>query len=217
MKVKDHKLNALFIVLILIITYFTLSHTLGYGFIDWDDNAFITENPDILSFSWEKIGEIFTSSNAGLYSPLVVLSFSIENNIFGMKAVVFRTTNLILHLLNCFLLFWLILKISDNNTIISFIVTVLFGIHPLHIESVVWIVERKDVLSTFFYLGSLILFIYFRKMKSKRVFYYFSIILYLLALLSKVMVISLPFVLILMDHIFFTKDLKKCMKTQIPY
>ena len=171
MRVKNHRLNVLLIVFILVITYFTFSHTLSYGFTNWDDDVFITENPNILGFSWEKIGEIFTSSNAGLYSPLVVLSFSIENNIFGMKANVFHTTNLIIHLLNCILLFWLIFKISNNQTIISFIATILFGIHPLHIESVVWLVERKDLLSTFFYLGSLILFIYFRKRKSKRVFY----------------------------------------------
>lgn len=218
MKNKKNLLLVLAVIIVLLTTYITFSPTINFPFTNWDDDVFITENPDIKELNWKSIKKIFSSSHCGLYVPLVVLSFSIENSLFGMDAKVYHRDNLMLHLVNCIMVFWLIYILS-KNIIVSFIVSILFGIHPLHIESLVWLVERKDQLFTLFYLGALISYIYFRtdKKNNRNYLYYLSLFLYLLSLLSKAMAISLPLILILLDTVFFKKNIKESVRKQIPF
>ena len=211
------RLKTLFaLVIVLLLSSFVLFPTMNNGFSNWDDPEFLTDNPDIRELKGENVGKIFTSSNVGLYVPMVILSYAIEYHFFGMNPKVFHATSLILHLLNCALLFWLVLLLS-GEVAVSFIVSVLFAIHPLNVESVAWIVERKDVLFAFFYLLSLIAFIYFRKNESRKLLYFLSLAFFLFSLLSKAMATSLVFALFLLDYVVFKKEIKAIIVCHMPF
>ena len=144
--------------LVLIITFAAFSPCLKNGFINWDDDVYVIDNPLIKDLSFQGIAKIFTTIHSGLYKPLVFLSFSIEYHFFKLDPHIYHLTNIVFHLINSLLVFWLILILSDKP-IIAFLVSFLFGIHPLHVESVAWIAERKDTLYAFFYLGTLIFYL----------------------------------------------------------
>src|SRR3989339_905811 len=104
------------------------------------------------------------------------------------------------HWFHCLLLFWLFNLIS-KKVFVSFFVALLFGIHPMHVESVAWISERKDVLYALFFLGAMISYMYYLKNNGKK-FLILSICIFLLSLMSKTMAVTLPLVLLLIDYIY---------------
>jgi len=191
------------ILLILLITAVTLSPCLNNDFTNWDDNKYVTENPDIKSLNLENIKKIFASQYVAMYLPVTMLSYSLNYYFFGLNPCAYHTTDLIIHLLNCILVFYLFLLLSEN-TLSSFIIAILFGIHPLHVESVAWISERKDVLCCLFFLAGLISYIHYKK-REKKLFYIMSLIAFILSLMSKTMSITLPLLLILTDRFFYNK------------
>lgn len=183
---------------------------------NWDDPAYISENPYIKELSWQNTTKIFSENYIGNYHPLTLLSYNIEYQFSESKPLLYHINNLLLHLLNTFLVFWLI-NILVKNVKVAAITAVLFGIHPLHVESVVWISERKDVLYTFFFLTSLIAYIKFlNKRKTKLIF--FSLLLFLLSLLSKGQAVTLAVSLLAIDYILDRKLLsKKVIIEKIPF
>lgn len=189
----------LIILLILVLTaipYITLPTS---GFVDFDDPILVHENPAVINFDLEKI---FLKSNAEDYLPMTTITFAIEHSIFGFDPFYFHLDNIILHLFNVTLVFLFITLLFPNSILIAALTALLFGIHPLHVESVAWISQRKDVLSTFFFISSLIFYIYSgNKIKkySNFIFYVLSIIFFILAILSKFMAVSLPGIIILLD------------------
>src|SRR3989339_472154 len=205
------KQNIIFpICLILIITFISYYPSLKNGFVTWDDPAYVTGNLQIRSLSLQNVKNIFTSFTMDLYTPLSNLSYAIEYNIFKLNPKIYHITNLFIHLLNCILVFWLFFLISDKISV-SFLVSLLFGIHPLHVESVAWISERKDVLYAFFFLLSLISYIYYYNKKEAK-YYYFALILFILSILSKPMAVTLPVILFIFDYLLnrkFTWDIFK--------
>ncbi|MFH0791165.1 MAG: hypothetical protein V2A64_05990, partial [Candidatus Omnitrophota bacterium] len=186
------------ILLILIITGLVFSASLKNGFVNWDDTEHLIENPMIKVLSWQSVKNIFTSFYTLNYHPLALLSYTLEYHFFGLNPVVYHTTNLILHLLNTLLIFWLIFLLSGKVSV-SFITAVLFGIHPLHVESVAWVCGRREVLYSVFFLGSIIQYLYYRKQRVMK-YYYCSLFLFILAVLSKAVAINLPFVLLVCDY-----------------
>jgi len=203
------------IFLILIITFIAFYPSLRNDFTNWDDNMYVTHNELIRDLSWQNIQKIFTSFYYTLYLPLTMLSYTLEYHFFGLAPSAYHITNLIIHLLNCLLVFWLIFLITGRNPT-AFITGILFAIHPLHVESVAWVSERKDVLSTFFFLGTLIFYIYYIKKENLK-FYYVSIFIYILSLMSKPMGITLPFVLFLLDYILDKKINRQSFPKKIPF
>jgi len=191
------------ILLVLLITAITLSPCLNNDFTNWDDNKYVTENPDIKSLNQENIKKIFASQYVAMYLPVTMLSYSLNYYFFDLNPRAYHTTDLIIHLLNCILVFYLFLLLSEN-TLSSFIIAILFGIHPLHVESVAWISERKDVLCCLFFLAGLISYIHYKK-REKKIFYIISLIAFILSLMSKTMSITLPLLLILTDRFFYNK------------
>lgn len=189
------------IFLIVIIAFIAFLPSLKNGFINLDDPIYVTGNERITDLSLGGIKNIFTSFHHGLYKPLVLLSFAIEYHFFKLDPFIYHATNLALHLFNCVLVFWMILLISKNLAA-SFITAILFGIHPMHVESVAWVAERKDVLCSFFFLQAIIYYLYYRKSTRAR-YYAFSLIAFILSLLAKPMGITLPLVFLLFD--FFQK------------
>ena len=201
--------------LILAITFISFFPSLKNDFVNWDDNSYVTENNLIMELSWETIKTIFNHFYMGHYHPLTLLSYSMEYLFFKLNPFIYHTTNLILHLCNSLLVLWLVL-ILTGRLFTSLVVALLFGIHPMHVESVVWISERKDVLYSFFFLGSMISYLFYQKTKEIK-YYYLLFFLFVLSILSKAMAITLPFVLLLVDYLLERKFDKKLLLEKVPF
>jgi len=196
-------------------TFLVFSNTLDNGFVNYDDNRLVYNNNLIKNISWEKAKEIFTYFTASQYCPLVLFSHTLEYAIAGLNPSIYHVNNLILHIFNCLLFFWLIYLLSRSISA-STIGAFLFGIHPLHVESVAWIAERRDPLSTFFFLGALIAYFFYVD-SSKWKYYYLTLFSFVLSLLSKPAGVTLPLVLLLFDYRFFRQFDKKILTEKIPF
>ena len=195
-----HKLKifiSLFV--ILSITCVSFLPSLRNGFIvEWDD-LFAVNNRLIKVLSWENVGKIFTSPQQDLYKPLVFLSFALEYHFFKLNPFFYHLINLIFHLANCILAFWLIFLITKKIGI-SFVAALLFGIHPLRVESVAWTFQLKDMLYGFFFLWALVFYLYYHISHLKR-YYWLAFLSFALSLLCKPMGLALPFVLLAIDYL----------------
>lgn len=178
------------------------SGVLENSFVNYDDHGYIHENPYLENFS---IKEIFTTFYAANYHPLTTLTYAIEFSRFGTEPRPYHALNLALHLLNVGLVFLFIFALTKRNDA-AFIVALLFGIHPMHVESVAWIAERKDVLYTLFFVASLTCYVHYIRTQARR-YLLWSGGLFLLSCLSKSAAITLPLVLLLLDW-YLDRDLK---------
>ena len=206
---RDQWLSMALATVVLVITAIVYIPSLGNGFTNWDDPAFIIENNDIQNLSWKSMGRFFTHSYGGFggYVPFVLLSYALEYKLFALNPGAFHDVNLILHLINCVLVYWFILLLSRKHWA-AFFVSLFFGIHPLHVEAVAWIQGRKDLLFSLFYLAALIVYFKYKENGEKKIFYYGTFIFFIFSLFSKVTAISLPFVLLLLDY-YISKSLSR--------
>jgi tetratricopeptide (TPR) repeat protein len=202
--------NVLFLFVILAISFMVYLPSLQNGFVTWDDDNYIYENPLITSITgWgtllENTKDIFTTPvNAG-YIPLVILSFAFEKMLYGFdRPGWWHFNNIILHLI-CVLFVFRIALALGLKIIPAAFCALLFGIHPMRVESVAWITERKDLLYVSFYLLSLYYYIKSVKLSLRK--RYFLIILagFILALLSKIQAVTLPLSMLLVDYYFDRK------------
>ncbi|MGP8153099.1 MAG: hypothetical protein ACLQBQ_02985, partial [Smithella sp.] len=130
-------------------------------FVNIDDNIYVTENSHIQSgITMDGAIWAFSTKYADLWNPLIWLSFMFDYQLHGLNAGGYHLTNLILHILSTLLLFWLFNRMTGDIWKSAF-VAAFFALHPLHVESVVWISERKDVLSAFFCMLTLCLYVYY--------------------------------------------------------
>jgi len=201
--------------LMIIATYCAFSPVKKNDFVNYDDPHYVYENTLIKELNFKNIKNIFTTRTSNLYVPLVLLSYSIEHHFFNLEPKTYHHTNLILHLLNCLLVLWLIWLLS-KNLLITITISGLFALHPLHVESVAWATERKDVLYAFFYLLSLLSYHYYNERNSKK-YYVFAVLFYILSCFSKVMAITLPAILILYDYFYLQKRSWKIILNKIPF
>ena len=170
-----------------------------YDFINLDDNMYVTSNIHIQSVrTLEGILWSFSTKYFGLWNPLVWLSFIFDYQIHGLNAGGYHLTNLILHIMTTLLLFWLFNRMTGAIWKSAFVAG-LFALHPLHVESVAWIAERKDVLSGFFWMLTLCLYVYYTEKPLMRR-YLLVLLSFACALMSKPMVVTLPVVMILLDY-----------------
>ena len=170
-----------------------------YDFIKLDDNIYVTDNFRIKSgISLEGIRWAFSTTYAQFWHPLTWLSLMFDYQLFGLNAGGYHMTNLILHILSTLLLFWLFNRMTGALWKSAF-VAALFALHPLHVESVAWISERKDVLSAFFWMLTLCLYVYYTEKPVIRR-YLLVLFSFICALMSKPMVVTLPVVMILLDY-----------------
>lgn len=184
--------------LVIAVTAAVFLPSIAGRFTNWDDAALVTDNPAIKKISVPNVLSIFTSSFVGTYIPLTVLSFAAEYHFFRLAPRAYHLTNLILHLLNSLLVLVLV-RLLTKDWPTAGVVSLLFGIHPLHVEAVAWVTERKSVLYTFFFLLGLIAYAkYLRRPRAGT--YVLVAASFLLALMSKPMAITLPFVLLLLDY-----------------
>ena len=206
---------------IIILTFIAFSPSLKNGFTNWDDNVYLGENALIKSISGDNIKKMFDTKNSvsNNYHPITILSLAIDYKLSGYNAKTFHITNLLFHLLNTALVFWFIFLLSGNKIIVATIVALFFGIHPMHVESVAWISERKDVLYTFFFMAALICYYkYIQVMGKMKVLQYsFIFLLFLLSILSKAMAVVLPMVLLLVDYYSGRKFDKYVILEKLPF
>jgi cellulose synthase/poly-beta-1,6-N-acetylglucosamine synthase-like glycosyltransferase len=177
---------------ILLYTFIVFYPSIKYDFVNWDDDVNIIKNSNVTDFD---VRGIFSESVIGGYNPLSVLSFAVDYKLVGGEPWLFHLNNVLLHLL-CTLLVFVLMKRLGASFFVSFLVSFLFGIHPMRVESVVWITERKDVLFGFFYLFSMVLYVEFLQ-KKKWILYFLSVTIFVLSLLSKIQAVSLPLSLLL--------------------
>lgn len=198
---------------ILCITFFTYFSALQNEFVNWDDNVYVYENPTIRSIDIGFFKWVFTAIVSSSWHPLTIFSLALDYKCWGLDPFGYHLTNIILHLLNTLLVFILteeLIKIKgkDNSkaglkaTIVSTTTALLFGIHPLHVESVAWISERKDVLYAFFYLMAVLLYLKYAFSDSKKgkvKYYILCLFLFILSILSKPMAVTLPLIFLILD------------------
>lgn len=199
-KLGDTLRNGLFLTLLamaLLLSWTAMSPCLKNGFINWDETEYITRNPKIKTLTSESLKAMFSTTDLGMYSPLSTLSCALDYHFFGLNPGAYHATSLLLHLANTALTMFLALLLLDSVWA-AFFVGLLFGVHPAHVESVVWAAERKDVLYAFFYLAALAA--YALRLRGART-YFLSLALFACALLSKPMAVTLPLALVLIDYL----------------
>lgn len=181
---------------------------LGNGFVNWDDQVYIYESQIIQNLDWDFIRLIFTTSLVSNWHPLTMLSYAIDYKLWGLDPWGYHLENVVLHAVNTFLTALvahrLAMKVFGKERGVpafftGLITALLFGLHPLHVESVAWVSERKDVLSGFFFLLSIFTYIKYAEGSKRGLYYSVTVISFVLALLSKPMAITLPAVLLIMD------------------
>lgn len=184
---------ALFAVLLLAV----YGQVLGHEFVRWDDGLLIYENGIVRDPSLRSIAAAFTTYDPELYIPLTFLSYKIDYLLGGTHPLPYHFTNLVLHTLNALLVAWFAFLLSGRR-FIALLCGLLFAVHPLHTEAVAWASARKDLLATLFFLASLIAYLSRRRSPDPNVPWP-SCLFFLLALFSKVVAITLPLVLLLLD------------------
>ena len=171
---------------------------INYDFVYYDDNLYVTENPHVKagltleSFIWA-----FTTGHASNWHPLTWLSHMLDCELYGLNPMGHHWTNLQIHIVNTVLLF-ILLNWMTGAVWPSGFVAALFALHPLHVESVAWVAERKDVLCAFFWILSMLAYVKYTRNQSK-MSYLLIVVLFAFGLMSKPMIVTLPFVLLLLD------------------
>ncbi len=186
--------------------------------VNWDDEAFVLNNPLVRELSVGLVSEVFSTidSNGG-YTPMVLLSWSLDYSIADYNAHVFHATNVFLHVVNVAVVFWFILLLSNRVGIAAF-TAILFGIHPVQLEPVAWVTSRKDLLYALFYLAGLVAYLkYLNKSARDWRFLLGCFILFLGSLFSKGMAVSFPIVLIVIDIVKQRRGLVKLAMEKIPF
>ena len=170
-----------------------------FEFTNTDDPTYVTDNAHVLEgLSWANVGYAFTEANVPYWHPLTFMSHMLDVELYGTNAAGHHLTSVFFHLACAVLLFVLLLKMTGAMWR-SAAVAALFSLHPLRVESVAWIAERKDVLSTFFWIATMLAYLhYIRRPGLKR--YATMLVLFALGLMAKPMIVTLPFALLLLDY-----------------
>jgi protein O-mannosyl-transferase len=204
---------ALIVIFIFVLTTMTFVNAVNADFVNWDDDAYVTENPLVQSLSPASIVEMFTTSHFYSWVPLTLLSHAVDVALWGMSPKGHHLTNVLLHSCNAVMLFlacFVLMKTlkhhgangfsGEHPSILvgSVIAALLFALHPLRVESVAWVSGRKDLLCAFFLLPSFFSYLLWRQ-KSRRWVLNVSIVLFACALLAKPSALAFPVVLLLVD------------------
>ena len=177
---------------------FVYAKVWGYEFLVWDDNLYINENESIRGLGWAQWKAFFTEFYVGNYQPLTILSYALEYALVGEEGWLFHGTNVLLHAANTVLVFKVVKQWVPSTSLVPWWTAFFFGVHPMHVESVAWVSERKDVLYTFFFLLSLGFYgRYLRDITNKNLALAFGC--FVLACMSKSAAVVLPLVLWLLD------------------
>lgn len=202
--------------LILALVGLAFAPCLQNNFTNWDDNLYVTGNSVVSALTWANLKKTFTSFFVTHFQPLTILTYSLEHHFFKLDPFFYHLTNLILHLLNTLLVFWLV-YLAGGSLAVGGITALFFGIHPLQTETVAWISQRKTLLYACFYLAALISYFYYLRRGLKLRYYFLCLGFFVLALLSKSVAFTLPLVLWLLDYLAFRKEARRVLSEKIPF
>ncbi len=189
------RLTALLLAFITLLVFLPVGR---FSFVNFDDNEYIMDNPFVKhGLTLAGIQWAFTTFHASNWHPLTWLSLMADGTLFGLNPGAYHIVNVFFHAANTALLFVLLWRLTQRLWP-SALVAALFAWHPLHVESVAWIAERKDVLSTFFALLALLSYAKFLR-ENSRYGYWLALVFFILGLLAKPMLVTLPFVMLLLD------------------
>ena len=209
-------------ILIFIIIFMLYTPALKNEFINWDDDQYVYLNNNIHSLNSQSLYWMFTSYYSCNWHPLTWFSHAIDHAFWGLNPLGHHLTNIVLHGLNALTIFlivvWILLRSIETNRITlsskqgfsvftqsliaSGITALLFGVHPLHVESVVWVAERKDLLCALFFLLTIFFYVFYTASTSKThrwLYYSICLLLFAFSLMSKPMAVTLPIIILLLD------------------
>ena len=201
---------------VLIFTFLLYARSLFNDFVYLDDDQYILTNPFLRDFSFHGIKVIFSSFYFSNYHPLTTLTFLFEYKLYGLHAFPYHLLNVVLHVINTWLVFQLAGKLSGKK-LTALVVAILFAVHPMHVESVAWISERKDVLYTCFFLLSLLSYLGYLESGHKTKFYIGALLLFVISLLSKSAAVTLPVVLVAIDIYKGRKLNQRTLLEKLPF
>jgi len=198
----------LILVAICVLTFICFNYTLHNQFTNWDDDFYVTNDPYITALTPQNLKVIFTEDiTKNNYHPLCMLSLAINYRFSQLNPEAYYLTNILIHIANIFLVFFLLiqvcirLKMDDNSKLfIAGFGALWFGIHPMHVESVAWIAERKDVLYAFFYFSALLCYLRYLS-ANKMTWYWATLLLFIASCLSKPMAVVFPVTLLCLDFL----------------
>ena len=196
---NSQRLAFLICIVLVLATCLIYAQVAGFQFLNYDDGLYVTANSHVASglnrssVRWAMTGVVNDN-----WQPMVWLSYMLDSQLWGLNAGAFHITNLLLHIANTLLMMILLYKMTGSLWKSAF-VTAIFALHPLHVESVAWVSERKDVLSTLFWLLTMLAYVgYVKKPGVCR--YLLVVIVFALGLTAKPMLITLPIILLLLDY-----------------
>lgn len=188
---------------------------IGHSFLNFDDDILIVKNSAVHELSLRSVQYMFSSYDPELYVPLTMVSFQFTHALVGLSPWAYHLFNLVLHLGSAVVLFF-ILRALFQSSAIAGITAVLFAVHPINVEAVLWASARKDVLSSFLFLGSWWLYIRYHE-TGRHTRYWLSVFVFLLALLAKVSVLILPAILLLSDWAWERRIDRTALREKVPY
>jgi tetratricopeptide (TPR) repeat protein len=200
---------------LVVVTFIAFAPSLQNGFTNWDDDVLLTQNPQVRDASPSALIKLLRSKTASTYIPLTIISFAVQYHFVKLQPGPYHAANLFFHILTVLAVFWFCYLLC-NNLWVAFLAALFFGVHPLRVESVAWVTERKDVLYVFFFMASLIGYLLYRK-TGKISVYVLSILLFLLSCLAKGVAVVLPLILVLIDYFQRRKFDRKAWLEKIPY
>ncbi len=182
-----------------VLTLLVFGISITYDFVNFDDLKHITTNPIVQELNGENVTTMFTEPVNKAYRPLSFLSFSVLYQLVGANASYYHLLNILIHLINVFLVYYLTFLLLKRREA-AIIVTALFAIHPLHVESVVWVSALNDVLYGLFSFGAMINYVHYIQKGRKIIHIVYTSICFILAILSKPLAITLFAVFLLLDY-----------------
>ncbi len=185
------------LLLLTVVVWTAFSPCLKAGFLNWDDDINLLEHPTVRSLEPSNLKRMFQESVQKIYTPLTTFSYALEYHFFGFKPFVYHLDNLFLHWANTVLVFCLALRFGFSAAG-ALVAALMFGVHPMRVESVAWVTERKDVLYAFFYLWAMFFYLDYLKIRRWNA-YGGALVFGFLSMLAKPMAASLPLVFLLMD------------------
>lgn len=214
--------------LIVLLTFLLFSPTLQYPFVNWDDNAYVYQNPRFRPLTFDHLVSFFTKPYFLSWTPVTMLSHAADVAVWDFNPYGHHLTNVLLHSVNAGLVFWLALQLfaafgwkgtSDQSGSVRMlaagaVAALLFALHPLRAESVAWVSDRKDLLSTFFMLLTSLVFV--QRREGRRGSYALVVVLYALALGSKTTAMMLPFVFMMMDGTLYRPGFRTSVREMAP-
>jgi tetratricopeptide (TPR) repeat protein len=198
--------------MIIVTAALVFSKLFNAGFLSWDDADYVTDNRDVHEFN---LKALFTKFYVGNYHPITMLNYALDWKLFAKNALGYHIENIVWHLINCYLVYLFVSQFLKNS-LSSLLVALIFCLHPLQLETVAWIAERKNLLYTFFLLLAAINYLSFLRYSTTK-YWVLTLLFFVFSVLSKPSAIVFPILLFAIDYIYFQKFSLNKWHLKIPF